>query len=111
MEDCIFCKIANKEITAQVVFEDDDFIAFLDINPKAKTHILLIPKKHIVSIAELEDADQDLMGKMIMRAKEVASKAGLTSFRVVSNSGADSGQEVPHLHFHILGGNQLGDIA
>lgn len=108
---CLFCKIASKEIPSKIRFEDDDFIAFDDINPKAKTHILLVPKRHIHSVAAIEDSDQDLIGKMILTAKKVADDAGLNSFRLVFNSGRDAGQEVDHIHLHILGGNKLGDIA
>ena len=110
-DDCLFCKIAQKEIPAKIRFENNDFIAFLDINPKAKTHILLIPKRHIHSIKALDDSDADLMGKMIIEARNVAKEANLSSYRVVFNSGRDAGQAVDHLHLHILGGNKLGDIA
>jgi len=111
MTDCIFCKIAEKQIPATIRYEDDDFVAFDDIKPKAKTHILLIPKRHIHSVAALEESDEALMGKMIMTAKKVAIEAGLDSFRLVFNSGNDAGAEVDHIHLHILGGNKLGDIA
>lgn len=110
-DDCLFCKIGAKEVPAKVRYEDDDFIAFDDINPKAKIHVLLIPKRHIHSLAALEDSDQDLIGKLMFTAKKVAKEAGLDSFRLVFNSGRDAGQAVDHLHLHILGGNKLGDIA
>ena len=108
---CLFCKIVSKEIPSKIRFEDKDFVAFDDIKPKAKIHILLVPKRHIHSVAALEDSDQDLIGKMIMTAKKVACDAKLDSFRLVFNSGRDAGQEVDHIHLHILGGNKLGDIA
>lgn len=111
MNNCLFCKIINKEIPSEIRYEDDVFLAFNDINPKAKTHILLVTKKHIASISELKDSDQELMGKMILKARDIAKKACLDSFRLVFNSGRDSGQEIDHLHLHILGGNKLGDIA
>jgi histidine triad (HIT) family protein len=111
MTDCLFCKIIDRKIPAKIRYVDDDFMAFDDIKPKAKTHILLVPKLHIHSIAAIEGSDETLMGKMIMTAKKVAIKAGLDSFRLVFNSGADAGAEVDHVHMHILGGNKLGDIA
>ena len=108
---CLFCKIINKEIPSSIQYEDDDFVAFNDINPKAKAHILLVPKRHIHSVAALKDSDEELIGTMVMAAKKVASDAGLESYRLVFNSGRDAGQEVDHLHLHILGGNKLGPIA
>jgi histidine triad (HIT) family protein len=109
--DCLFCKIAKGEIPSKKRFEDDDFFAFDDIHPKAAMHILLIPKRHIHSVAALEDSDEELIGKLMMTAQKVAKENGLESFRLVFNSGADAGQEVDHLHAHILGGERLGPIA
>lgn len=110
--DCLFCKIIEHKIPAGTRFENDDFIAFDDINPKAATHILLLPKRHIHSVASLEDSDADLIAKMIFRARDIAKEAGIgESFRLVFNSGRDAGQEVDHIHLHILGGNKLGHIA
>jgi len=109
MTDCIFCKIIKKEIPAQIRYEDEDLIAFDDINPQAPVHILLLPKKHISSLVELND--QILAGKLLLVAKKVAKEAGLDNFRVVTNSGEEAGQTVSHLHFHILGGKRLGHIA
>lgn len=111
MEECIFCKIIKHELPAEIRYEDNDFIAFDDINPSAKVDILLVPKNHIVSVAELKEEDKELAGKLLLTAKKVASEAGLDSFRLVFNSGADAGQEVSHLHGHILGGERLGKIA
>lgn len=110
-ETCLFCQIINKEIPAKVRYEDDDFLAFDDIDPKAKVHILLISKKHINSIADLSDDDKEMIGELIMTAKKVAKEANLDSFRLVFNSGRDAGQAVDHIHAHILGGNPLGPIA
>lgn len=111
-ENCLFCKIASHQIPAKIRYEDDNFIAFDDIHPKAKVHILLIPKKHIHSVEALTDRDETLIGKMILTAKNVADEAGIgDNFRLVTNSGPDAGQVIDHLHFHILGGNKLGDIA
>lgn len=108
---CIFCKIIKKELPSNIIFENEDFIAFNDISPKANTHILLVPKRHIASIIELPESDAEMMGKMIITAKKIATNAGLSSYRLVFNSGPDAGQEVPHLHLHLLGGNELGSIA
>lgn len=111
-EDCIFCQIARHEIPAQIEYENDEFIAFRDIHPKAPIHILIIPKKHLTSVAELKDNDQDLIGSLILRARDIAQAKGLKNgFRLVSNSGPDAGQIIFHLHFHLLGGQRLGDIA
>ena len=110
MED-IFCKIVKREIPAKIRYEDEEFISFDDINPKAKIHILLITKKHIPSVAALEDDDAPLIAKMIILAKKIATEAGMESYRLVFNSGKDSGQEVDHIHLHILGGNRLGNMA
>lgn len=111
--ECLFCSIAKHEIPAKIQFEDDNFIAFDDIHPQAKTHILLIPKKHINSVAALVDSDLDMIAKMILAARDLAKDKGLdkSGYRLVFNSGTDAGQEVDHIHLHILGGNQLGHIA
>ncbi len=110
--DCLFCKIINHEIPAKICFEDEDLIAFSDIHPQAKVHILLLPKEHITSIGELEDCDQELMGKMMIKARDIAKEAGITDgFRFVINSGEEAGQTIKHIHAHILGGNTLGHIV
>ncbi len=110
-DNCLFCKIAKHEIPTKIRFENEEFIAFDDMEPKAKVHILIIPKKHLNSVADLMDSDTAMMGRLIMSAKAIAGEMGLISYRLVANSGKDAGQAVDHLHFHILGGNQLGDIA
>ena len=105
--DCIFCKIAHREIATPLIYEDDDVVAFNDINPKAPIHFLIIPKKHIVSLAEAGTEDAALLGKMINLVPVLAKKMGCEgSFRTVINTGRDGGQEVPHLHIHVLGGPQ-----
>ncbi|MDO8444089.1 MAG: HIT domain-containing protein [bacterium] len=106
---CLFCQIAAHEIHSKIKYEDDDFIAFDDIHPKAKIHILLIPKKHIHSVAALEDSDVNLVGKLILKARDIAKEQGidLSGFRLVFNSGPDAGQIVDHLHLHIIGGEKL----
>ena len=105
--DCIFCKIAKKEIPSSIVYEDDKMLAFNDIAPQAPVHILVIPKKHVSTVAELEDMEvvKDLFSMM----KVIAEEKGIakTGYRIVVNHGKDAGQAVPHLHFHLLGGRPL----
>lgn len=110
MEDCIFCKIVKKEIPSTIVYEDEDVLAFNDINPVTPVHILVIPKKHIESLAKINEEDELLIGKIHMTIKKIAEQVGLLDkgFRVIVNCGEDGGQEVKHLHFHILGGKKLG---
>lgn len=104
----IFAKIIAREIPADIVFEDDVCLAFRDIAPKAPVHILVIPKKPIVSLADLTEDDQAAMGRCVVVASIVAKQEGLDNgYRLVVNSGADGGQEVPHLHFHLLGGRKM----
>lgn len=107
--DCIFCRIARGEAPATVVYQDDDVIAFEDIQPHATTHLLVIPKQHISSLNEAPETDPALLGKILQVAAKVAHDAGLaqSGYRVVTNVGPDSGQTVFHLHFHVLGGNPL----
>ncbi len=110
MADCIFCKIVNKEIPATVVYEDEDIFAFNDINPHAPIHVLVIPKKHIASLAEVSAEDGELLGKIQLAAVRIAELLGIekAGYRLLTNSGPDSGQEVAHLHYHLLGGKFLG---
>lgn len=109
MENCIFCKIAAGLIPSNKVYEDEDIFAFRDINPEAPVHILIIPKKHISSVNDLEPGDEELVGKIFITAKKIAKDEGISEsgFRIVTNCGRDGGQIVPHLHFHILGGRNL----
>lgn len=109
MSNCIFCKIVAKEIPADIVFEDDDSLAFNDLNPQAPVHILVIPKKHLDHIDDGARADADLLGRLLVTASTVASQSGInqSGYRVVTNIGADGGQSVGHLHFHVLGGRHL----
>ncbi|MBO5659062.1 MAG: histidine triad nucleotide-binding protein [Duodenibacillus sp.] len=105
LEDCIFCKIARGEIPCNKVYEDDDVIAFHDIHPQAPIHFLIIPKHHITSLAHATSEDAVLLGKMINLVPTLAKQAGCDNgFRTVINTGHDGGQEVPHLHIHVLGG-------
>jgi len=111
--ECLFCKIARHEIQAKIRFENDRFIAFDDISPKAKIHILIIPKGHIPSVAALKDSDRDLVGDLILTARDLAKELGVdkSGYRLVFNSGKDAGQIVDHIHLHLLAGSELGSIA
>jgi histidine triad (HIT) family protein len=105
----IFQRIIDKEIPAKIAYEDDLCLAFHDVKPQAPVHVLVIPKKAIVSVATLAADDQALAGHLLLVVKRVAEQLGLKGgYRVVANSGADGGQSVDHLHFHILGGRQMG---
>lgn len=107
MSDCLFCKISAGEIPSSKVYEDEDVLAFRDIHPKAPVHFLIIPKKHIASLAEAAPEDEPLLGKMLSLTRTLALQEGCTNgFRVVINTGRDGGQEVGHLHIHVLGGPQ-----
>lgn len=111
MAECVFCKIINKEIDSQLVFEDDDLIVFKDIHPQAPIHVLIVPKRHLVSIADLEEKDQELMGKIVYRAKLIAEEYIISDsgYKLIANTGPDGGQVVFHLHFHLLGGQKLNN--
>lgn len=111
--DCIFCKIAQEELPSTKVYEDDEILAFKDINPVAPVHILVIPKKHIASLATIEVEDAGMLSRMMLIIRDIATEQGLdeNGYRVLSNHGPDSGQLVDHLHFHILGGRKLGSIG
>jgi histidine triad (HIT) family protein len=105
--DCLFCRIAAGEIPADVVFEDESVVVFRDINPKAPIHVLAIPRRHLASVADLTDADGDLLAALFGAMRRVANEAGLEGYRIVSNVGEESGQSVFHLHFHLLGGRPM----
>ena len=109
MNDCIFCKIVDKELPADILYEDNNVIVFKDIKPKAPLHILIVPKKHIPSINHLELEDKELMGEMFLAAKKMAKKQGVakTGYRLVFDTGKNAGQTVDHLHLHLLGGKKL----
>ena len=109
--DCIFCKIIAGEIPSHKVYEDDTVLAFRDIEPKAPVHILVVPKKHITGAADVQSEDGEVIGHIFRVIAQVADRQGLTDFRVVTNNGAGAGQTVPHLHFHILAGRQLGEMG
>lgn len=108
MEDCIFCKIVNGDIPSTKVYEDDNFYAFKDIAPVAPVHVLVIPKKHIQSIAALTPDDAEVAGKMLFTIQKVANLLGLKDgYRVVFNTGEKAGQTVHHMHAHIIGGKEM----
>jgi histidine triad (HIT) family protein len=106
-DDCIFCKIVSKEIPSTLLREEDDVLAFRDINPAAPSHILVIPRKHIAKLSEAEPADAELLGKLLLTAADVAKAEDLKGFRIVINNGATAGQTVWHIHIHVLGGRPL----
>lgn len=107
MQDCLFCKMATGEIATDKIYEDDSIFVIKDIHPKADTHLLVIPKVHINSLFEVQDEHSALMGYVLNSLKNFATEQGLTSFRTIINAGADAGQEIFHLHFHLLGGKNL----
>lgn len=109
MENCIFCKIVRGEIPSTRVLETEDFIAIRDIQPAAPTHVLVIPRRHVESVAHLEDGDTALAGALLVGARDVARREGLADrgYRVVINTGQEGGQTVAHLHVHVMGGRQL----
>lgn len=110
MQDCIFCKIANGEIPATKLYEDDDMVIIKDLNPQAPVHLLLIPKEHYANIIEMTDAQAQTLGRCVKKLSAITDKLGLENgFRLVSNKGEDGCQSVGHLHVHILGGKKLDD--
>lgn len=111
MTECIFCRIVTGEVTSDIVYQDEDFIAFRDIQPQAPKHVLIIPKSHISSLADLGKEQKELISRLILVAKELAEREGIASsgYRVAINCGAEGGQIIPHLHLHLLGGRKLSD--
>ncbi len=109
MSDCIFCKIIEGTIPSNKVYEDDQVIAFHDIEPQSPVHVLVVPKKHISGINEIEESDADLLGHVYRVIRDLALQLGIaeSGYRVVVNSGKDGQQSVPHLHFHVLGGRMM----
>jgi len=106
-QDCLFCKIANGDIPAQKLFEDDDVFAFWDITPQAPKHFLVISKKHISGPSDLTAADEQLIGKIFRIGAELAKENNIPQFRFVMNNGVEAGQTVFHIHLHVLGGRQM----
>jgi histidine triad (HIT) family protein len=109
MSECIFCKILAGTIPAALVYEDDLVVAFDDVNPQAPTHTLVIPRKHVASMAELQDSDVGLLGRLMLAGNKIAAQKGIADagYRFVVNTGANGGQSVFHLHLHVLGGRHL----
>ena len=108
-DGCIFCRIARKEIPARIVYEDERVLAFEDIRPRAPVHVLVIPKEHFASLNDAPQGSEALLGELLLRARAVAREKGVgeSGFRIVLNTGRDSGQEVQHIHFHVIGGRPL----
>ena len=100
--DCIFCKIAQKQTPTKIVYEDEEFIVFHDIRPKAPLHLLLVPKKHILSLQEAQEGDAELLGKLLLRAQKVARQEQVKGYKLAMNVGKEGGQEVDHIHLHLL---------
>ena len=110
MENCLFCKIINKEIPSTIVYEDEEILAFKDINPIAPVHILVILKKHFNDISEVSEKDSDIIAKIHLVINKIAKEQGIadSGYRIINNCKEDGGQEVKHLHFHLIGGKKLG---
>ncbi len=108
-QECVFCRIAAGEIPADIVRQDEETVAFRDLNPQASTHVLVIPRRHIPSVEALSAADAALVGRLFLAAKEIASADGVndSGYRLVVNAGPDAGQSVDHIHLHLLGGRHL----
>ena len=113
MKDCIFCKIASREIPSDIIFESDEILAFKDIHPKSKIHLLIVPKRHIPRVADIADGDRELMGKLVFQAKLLSEELGIaeSGYKLVLNSGPDGGQIIDHLHLHLLGGERVIGIV
>ena len=108
MADCIFCKIIARQIPSQLVYEDEQAVAFKDLTPQAPTHVLIVPRKHVAGLSDCEDGDKALLGHLQRVAAVVAEKAGVASgYRLVINNGRSAGQSVDHLHYHLLGGRSM----
>lgn len=108
--ECLFCKIANKQIPANLVFESEEILAFRDINPQAPVHLLVVPRKHFSTLNDLTEADAGLAGRLILQAQKLAAAEGIAEggYRTVFNCNSDGGQSVYHIHLHLLGGRKLG---
>lgn len=109
--DCVFCKIANKTLESNILQETDNIMIIQDIMPKAPVHVLVMPKRHIVSVNGLESTDGPLIAELVLAAKDYAAKAGVSEsgYKLVMNNGKEGGQVIPHLHMHLLGGKQLDE--
>jgi histidine triad (HIT) family protein len=107
---CLFCRIINREIPASIVYEDDRVLAFNDINPQASTHVLVVPKRHIPTLNDLQESDDQIVGELVRRAAAIAKERGIEApgYRAVFNTNRDAGQTVFHIHLHLIGGRSLG---
>ncbi|MBU1445931.1 histidine triad nucleotide-binding protein [Patescibacteria group bacterium] len=103
MTDCLFCKIINKVVDSEIVYEDDICFAFKDINPRARVHILIVPRKHISTIADMEEGDEQIIGHLVKVAKEIAEKEKCKSYKLLFNVGREAGQIIFHIHLHLMG--------
>ena len=112
MSDCIFCKIAGVEIPADLIYESEDVVAFADVSPQAPVHVVIIPRRHIATTLEMSDEAPELFGSMLKASSEVARKKGVdkSGFRLILNTNADGGQEIFHVHMHLMGGEQIGPL-
>jgi len=108
-EECLFCRIIAGKLPSDIVYQDEDFLAFRDIEPQAPKHVLIVPKTHITSLAQLAEEQQGLVGRLVVLAKNLAEKEGIakSGYRLVINCGPEGGQLVPHLHLHLIGGRRL----
>jgi len=113
MSDCIFCKIAQGEIPADIVFEGENVVAFKDIAPKAPVHVVIIPKQHVNPMEDMDEESIAVIPEIYMAARTIAVDMGIdeSGYRILTNHGPEAGQEVEHLHFHVLGGRRLGDLG
>ena len=109
MEDCIFCKIVEKDIPSELIYEDDQIVAFNDINPQAPIHVLIIPKEHFASLNDIPEEKKDVLSHILLKARQIAQNLGINDkgYRIVLNTGRDSGQVVFHIHFHLLAGRRM----
>jgi histidine triad (HIT) family protein len=112
-ESCLFCRIVNKALPADMVFEDDEMLAFRDINPQAPIHVLVIPRRHIATVNDLADDDAALVGRLVLRARAIAREMGIADdgYRLIVNCNADGGQTVFHLHVHLMAGRPLRGLG
>jgi len=111
--DCLFCKIVNRELPADIVYEDEQLLAFNDVSPQAPTHTLIIPKTHIATVNDLTEAEINLPGAMVLRARALAGEKGIaeSGYRLILNCNPEGGQTVYHIHLHLLGGRQLTTLG
>ncbi len=109
--DCIFCQIVTGKVPSEILYQDEEIIAFRDINPQAPVHLVIIPKKHILCLTHLTEAESPLIGHMVNTANQLAKREGISEggYRLVINCGEEGGQSVPHLHIHLLGGRRLSN--